>query len=690
MYAQAEVAHMSLAARDGLVWDLQIEYSGYTFFDGFNFFNQTVVNYVDASTAFGDGLAFWTNDGVEHWTNIAEGGSRDSVRIASKALFAGGLFVVDMALMPWGCGVWPAVWTLGYDGTWPDSRLYVMSDRKEGIANVEYKHTTTGCVINATAGLFTGTDTNSNCDSSTGGSGCSIVSNSNVTYGANFNAAGGGVFAMLWDGNGIRIWNFARAYVPGDITSGSPQPAGWGTPVAAWDASTCDPGTFFQAQELVMNIDLCGDWAGDDYSQYSYCTGTCASQIADPANLQETVMLINSIKVYQQSGITPITSQAATAENETGAAGPVGKTSRGQPDPSRPSPSIAAGAAVRFDDHNGIDLNSGGGVDEPAWQRLIEGGEVTYCVQGRDYLALACTNVILRTHLDNAFFQEVEKHVGAMPPDLDVRYKPSAILVQPFNRSRTPWAVPMPISPGTEGEREPEAGRLGLAVRDAVLRRDRFKADSDALWIDGLNELEIACPSDLMERGFELGRTEGQTALKKVGGIPSTAEQVAAHLALLDERVVTAQKALDAARDTLSNHAEDDTVTEASDDTLENRYSAGREYKIDSADLLALKDLNVRNPHNRSSTSKYYQLAAIQALALCKASNMPSKPKKAKAPQAPGEKTARAQKIITEKLGGTYAPTMLNGTSFLHYCTRKKPIEQPDHPAKRSGAYKKC
>jgi hypothetical protein len=53
-------------------------------------------------------------------------------------LFAGGLYVIDMKLMPWGCGVWPAcesgraefkpavsagalttVWTLGYYDAWP-------------------------------------------------------------------------------------------------------------------------------------------------------------------------------------------------------------------------------------------------------------------------------------------------------------------------------------------------------------------------------------------------------------------------------------------------------------------------------------------------------------------------------------------------------------------------------------------
>lgn len=40
-------------------------------------------------------------------------------------------------------------------------------------------------------------------------------------------------------------------------------------------------------------------------------------------NVNNTVMLINYVKVFQQSDIAPIERQAATNENQTGAAGPV-------------------------------------------------------------------------------------------------------------------------------------------------------------------------------------------------------------------------------------------------------------------------------------------------------------------------------------------------------------------------------
>ncbi|ORY27342.1 concanavalin A-like lectin/glucanase domain-containing protein [Naematelia encephala] len=280
-------------------------------------------SYVDHDKAFTDGLAFWTSSGVpgiqaEHWATLAEGVTRDSVRITSKALFAGGLFIIDLALMPWGCGVWPAFWMLGYDKEWPNAGEI---DIVEGIQAMTNNHTTPGCDINQTTSLYRGTVANQNCDSSAGGTGCSIVDPSASSYGDPFNSAGGGVFAALWDGNGIKMWSWNRAQIPSDITNESPSPENWGTPVSAWDASTCNPYEFFSAQMLVLNIDLCGDWAGNDYASYSYCPGTCPQQIANPANLVNTVMIINYIKVFQQSGTIPIKDQVVTDKNVTGAGG---------------------------------------------------------------------------------------------------------------------------------------------------------------------------------------------------------------------------------------------------------------------------------------------------------------------------------------------------------------------------------
>ena len=45
---------------------------------------------------------------------------------------------------------------------------------------------------------------------------------------------------MLWDDTQLSVWMFSRANVPGDINDGSPDPSGWGTPVARWTTQSCD------------------------------------------------------------------------------------------------------------------------------------------------------------------------------------------------------------------------------------------------------------------------------------------------------------------------------------------------------------------------------------------------------------------------------------------------------------------
>lgn len=78
------------------------------------------VKYIDQTTAQNTGLIH--NDassvyiGVDN-TNVTPNG-RPSVRITSKKSYNHGLFILDLAHMPFGCGTWPAFWTVGPN--WPN------------------------------------------------------------------------------------------------------------------------------------------------------------------------------------------------------------------------------------------------------------------------------------------------------------------------------------------------------------------------------------------------------------------------------------------------------------------------------------------------------------------------------------------------------------------------------------------
>lgn len=107
------------------------------------------------------------------------------------------------------------------------------------------------------------------------GLGCSVSDTSDVSFGpgeapssdgvtcshaylllppTGFAAAGGGVWAMQWTSAGIFIWRFTRSSIPSDISSGTPDSSKWGTPFAAWPASTCSPTKYFADMNLVFDI----------------------------------------------------------------------------------------------------------------------------------------------------------------------------------------------------------------------------------------------------------------------------------------------------------------------------------------------------------------------------------------------------------------------------------------------------
>lgn len=114
-------------------------------------------------------------------------------------------------------------------------------------------HTSDGCIVD-NSNAFTGTLATTNCYVNAPGqatnAGCDIQSQDTRSYGAGFNANGGGVFATEWTSEKISIWFFPRGTTPGDISSGNPSPSAWGPPVAEFKGS-CDIDSRFQNQQIV-------------------------------------------------------------------------------------------------------------------------------------------------------------------------------------------------------------------------------------------------------------------------------------------------------------------------------------------------------------------------------------------------------------------------------------------------------
>lgn len=139
-------------------------------------------------------------------------------------------------------------------------------------------HTAPGCsmpssdptTLGISGSLIGGTDC---AAADTANAGCGVRASETNSYGAPFNAMGGGVYASkfscyigwhdadrgilqfvaLWDDDGIKTWFFPRSSIPSDLSSSAPQPTTWGTPMAAFAASSCDPFKYFYQHTAIFD-----------------------------------------------------------------------------------------------------------------------------------------------------------------------------------------------------------------------------------------------------------------------------------------------------------------------------------------------------------------------------------------------------------------------------------------------------
>ncbi|KAI9460851.1 concanavalin A-like lectin/glucanase domain-containing protein [Lactarius psammicola] len=304
------------------VWILQDTYDASNFFESFSFFTgddptHGTVNYVDNTTAFSHNLSYISWDGKvimkgDDTNTLQSGQYRESVRVSSNKIYNTGLFILDINRAPWGCGVWPAFWTLG-NGQWPTLGEI---DIIEGVHDNEHNqvtwHTSAGCNLTPSSN-FTGTPVQQNgqsyvdCEGSGTLPGCGVIEWSQASYGPTFDAQGGGVFAMKWDQDGISVWNFYRVAVPEDIQEGFPNPATWPKPTATLEPAGCDPLQYFKNHSIIFDITFCGDWAGNSYAT-SGCPGTCPDRLMDPTNFVNASWSINTLKVYRRQNVKVVSS----------------------------------------------------------------------------------------------------------------------------------------------------------------------------------------------------------------------------------------------------------------------------------------------------------------------------------------------------------------------------------------------
>ncbi|KAB5518842.1 hypothetical protein GE09DRAFT_1155531 [Coniochaeta sp. 2T2.1] len=321
-------------------YSLATSYFGDALISGFNWFNGTdptggFVAYQSQQDALSKGL--YSVDGLTQavtlrvdTTNVypADGseGGRPSVRIESKLPVNKGLVIGDFAHMPGSvCGSWPAYWMYGAD--WPNNgEIDIIEGANTALKNIMAGHTKEGCTLPPTG--FTGSQGNTDCTSpgNNGNIGCGYVapSSDDFSYGDGFNAIGGGVYALEWTDEAIKIWNFPRTAIPADITNKQPDPSSWGLPQALFGGSTCDVDRFFNDMNIVINMDFCGAYAGNVWGITDTCNidtaSTCVDWVAgNPGAFSNVYWEINYIDVYDAyvEPTTTVTSSSTVLSTST-------------------------------------------------------------------------------------------------------------------------------------------------------------------------------------------------------------------------------------------------------------------------------------------------------------------------------------------------------------------------------------
>lgn len=257
-----------------LAFDVLRDYSGQNFFNGWDFYgywdNLTLgdIWWLNESDAMAQHLAYISDAGnaiikVDNTTTVAPNDKRNTVRITTQDFYDyGSLWIIDLLHIPYGCSVWPAFWSKG--SLWPnDGEIDIIESINLNPNNQMALHTTAGCFHDASA-VQTGRNAGLDCGT---GSGCVVVENQPNSYESGFAAAGGGVWATQFDVTGIYIWFWSRANIPPSIAQSTPTSSidisDFGTPSASYPANPqCNLTQFFTPQQLVIDITLCGDWAG--------------------------------------------------------------------------------------------------------------------------------------------------------------------------------------------------------------------------------------------------------------------------------------------------------------------------------------------------------------------------------------------------------------------------------------------
>lgn len=219
--------------------------------------------------------------------NTAAGPRRNSVKVQTRKAWKHFLGVLRYKHVPFGLGIWPAFWMNGPLGTWPnggelDVLEYASHDgQKVSMHTGAHNH----CQLSPGEVTKCGEMPDSN------GMGYNCYTNygtKNLGCGPTtfagqrppeYWSSNPGAMAIEWTDRFIKVFYFDEANIPEDLDVDFPRPESWDEkwviayfPFAASNekhpGSCPNPADVLMKQNIIMNIELCGDWAGGKWEPW--------------------------------------------------------------------------------------------------------------------------------------------------------------------------------------------------------------------------------------------------------------------------------------------------------------------------------------------------------------------------------------------------------------------------------------
>jgi len=269
-----------------LAWSAE----GETFFDDWQFINKSETRgaewYLNKTEAFYQGVVHASKAGaILRVGEQVQPFKRRSVMLHSAQAWRPDVgFIVAMKYkhVPFGPGIWPAFWMVNSDIKWPKGGELDILEYANDESNKVTFHTDRMCKLNV--------EKLRKCARNIKGIDPKMIVSCYTNYTSNqlgcmppqvrkdgeWYAKNPGVIALLWDASGITSFHIPESEIPADLESNAPKPNTWKD---AWrmafmpfDAETCVD--IARPQEIVLNIAICGDWAGNSWFACEECKAT--------------------------------------------------------------------------------------------------------------------------------------------------------------------------------------------------------------------------------------------------------------------------------------------------------------------------------------------------------------------------------------------------------------------------------